>query len=49
MCDDICASVTTPKRLQTLGGMAASVLADTGAVSIYAGMLSSYSAWGAIP
>ena len=48
MCDDIRASVTISKRLQTLGGMAASVLAGTGAVFIYAGMLSSYSSWGAV-
>ena len=48
MCDDIRASVTFSKRLQTLGGMAASVLAGTGAVFIYAGMLSSYSSWGAV-
>lgn len=44
MCDDICASVTTSKRLRTLGEMAASVLADTGAVFIYVWMPSSYSA-----
>lgn len=48
MCDDIRASVTISKRLQTLGGMAASVLAGTGAVFVYAGMLSSYSSWGAM-